>query len=337
MGDRKKNTQLGAAIGSIFPGPGNIVGAAIGGMFGGGKNWAAQQKKYYAGKGPGGSDLVAWKHPETGEILPLGTKELKGAIPVWSNSKSGGGKGGGRGSSKSSDDEMDAMLQEYAEWTKGIAEEEMAKSRELWSMWKTTYQPGETAWAKQTFAGIPADQEVAWATQGVNAAYDRNQAIAMRELQRLGINPASPAYASLTRNYAQARAAAEAGARNTARREVRDTNWQRRKEAVQIGSRLPGESSTIAGNAAGIYGQGVGRVQNQNQFQTDLAARLREAALGREFAASQAELTRQWQSEQNELNRDFQEDLAERQMWADLIGTGAQAAGTAFGMGKPKT
>lgn len=351
---RQTGAQAGAALGAtigLLGGPigalaGSAIGYSIGGLFQSGKQDSGSrsntlfngEKEEFKVK-PEENKLQLYGQWDEGEAKAFAAQLgydpnrvvfHKGKTDSYVTIAGGGGEeeaGAGEGGSS----ENDALLKEYAAYTKGIADEELAKSRELWNMWKSTYQPGEISWAKQTFAGIPADQEVAWATQDVNASFDRNEAIANRELQRLGINPASPAYAHFTKNYAQARAAAEAGARNTARRNVRDTNWERRMQAIQIGSRLPTQSSGMAANAANIAGEGVGRVSQNNQFQTDLSARLAEAAANREFQAEQNAINREWQSEQNAQARKDQQDA---NMWnaiGSLGGTAGQAIGAYIG------
>jgi hypothetical protein len=220
---------------------------------------------------------------------------------------------------------------EYYGVAKQAAQEQMQRSRELWNLWQTNYMPGEIAWAKESFAGIPASQEVARASADVKATY--GQAAQQRGLQqsRMGINPASPAYQASQSDIAAAQAAAEAGARTNARRNVREVNYSRRTGAVQAGRNLIPQSSSMAGQGVSMYGSGNQAYQGALGQQMGVY----ENQTNRDFSANQAALGRNFTAEQNALNRNFQQSMMDQQsesaMWSSIMGLGGMAAGAFIG------
>lgn len=214
-----------------------------------------------------------------------------------------------------------AAMEEYYGVATQAAREQMARATELWNVYKNEYLPGELAWAKESYAGIPTDPELAWASHDVGRSYDKAIGIQERNLERMGINPASPQYQALQANYGIARSAAEAGARNQARRNIRDVNYERRRQAVAMGKGIPATASGITAQGAGMFGQAAGGLANVYGQQSGQMFQAEQAALGRDFASEQAHRDRKAAATAN--------------VWgavADIISGGLGALGTYYGM-----
>ena len=134
-----------------------------------------------------------------------------------------------------------------------IARAEEERAAKEYENYEKYYLPGEIAWAKASFAGIPVEQELAWASSGVNQSFDTALEQASRELQGYGVDPSSPKFAQMTSDFALAKSAADAGARNAARKEIRDTNYERQRQAVLVGRDKPATSSGISRDASAAY------------------------------------------------------------------------------------
>lgn len=66
-------------------------------------------------------------------------------------------------------------------------------------------------------------------------AYGKAYDAAVRDMTRMGINPNSGRFAGMSQNFALNRAAAEAGARNQARLQARNENYQRANSLAGLG------------------------------------------------------------------------------------------------------
>jgi hypothetical protein len=250
-------------------------------------------------------------------------------------------------------DQLWAIMSDAIRKRGDLADEEAARSRELWGIYKDTYLPGEKAWAAESFkkrGGIPYQQAVDWASADVYGAYDKVGDQAQRAMAQRGLGPDSPAYQATMRDYEMARAAAEAGARNKARREVRDINrairsedWERAKQATAMGrglippsTQLIGMSSESWRDQAGLYGQLGMHTQS-------LAAQQAIAELQSKTAKAIAHAKIAAQKEMAALNAKLQrEQIASAEsssMWStigQLVGTvGGFAIGTAMTGGNP--
>jgi hypothetical protein len=73
------------------------------------------------------------------------------------------------------------------------------------------------------------------ASTDTTLAYDKAWDAAQRDLTRMGINPNSGRFAGAAQSYALNRAAAEAGARNQARLQARNENFQRANTIAGLG------------------------------------------------------------------------------------------------------
>lgn len=131
-----------------------------------------------------------------------------------------------------------------------IAGQEADRASTRWRQWQNQYWPKEKEFIAQAFQGISPQAEMDRAGQGVIQAFDKNIKMAQRDLTRIGIDPSSPKYAALLQDMTTARAAAEAGARNEARRNVRDINFARKQYVVGLGKGIPSEAASMASAAS---------------------------------------------------------------------------------------
>lgn len=98
----------------------------------------------------------------------------------------------------------------------------------------------------------------------------------MRNMSRMGINPASSRYQGLSTQMELARAAAEAGARTRARRAAYDRSFGQQMQLAQLGAQMPNQAMGWMGQGMQGYGmagnQGE-RLSNQyGQQASDLAS-----------------------------------------------------------------
>lgn len=178
-----------------------------------------------------------------------------------------------------------AAQQDFFNFSRQIAEEEATRSRELFNIFKTDFLPKIQATVQSAFAGVPVEAALGAASADVQQAFQKAGDIQERQASRLGVSATSPAFQAQQRNLAIARAAAEAGARNTVRSQTRDTNFQRALAGTQIGLQFPtlarqglqtglGGFQAGAGGVAqaglGIAGQQIGVQQNELNRQTQL-------------------------------------------------------------------
>lgn len=91
------------------------------------------------------------------------------------------------------------------------------------------------------------------ATQDVNGAYSRGRESGMRNLSRMGINPTSGRFAGAEKDYALARAAAEAGARSRARITARNQSFSNYGQIAGVGSSLANSGMNAVRGAGDMY------------------------------------------------------------------------------------
>lgn len=94
-------------------------------------------------------------------------------------------------------------------------------------------------------------------------AYGKAWDAAQRNLSRMGINPNSGRFAGANQDFALMRAAAEAGARNQARIQARQENFNRAQTLAGLGKGYDSLSLSAAGNALSGYNAAA---NNQNQL-----------------------------------------------------------------------
>jgi hypothetical protein len=121
-------------------------------------------------------------------------------------------------------------------------------------------------------------------------AYGKAYDSAVRDMTRMGINPNSGRFAGMSQSYALNRAAAEAGARNQARLQARNENFQRANSIANLGynynslglnaanSALNAINSAAANNQR--YASGVGYIAG---IENDIDQRNDQIAYGRQL------------------------------------------------------
>lgn len=139
-----------------------------------------------------------------------------------------------------------------------IAQQQQAMSEEQYKYWKTTFKPLEKDVAEQARVGIDPNYMAARAGSDVTASFAKSKDQAALDASRLGIDASSARYQQQMDALAIAQAAAEAGAKTTARYTTMDVNQQRLMNAVSIGRNLPTTAASISGQAANTYGSAAG-------------------------------------------------------------------------------
>ena len=200
---------------------------------------------------------------------------------------------------------------------KGILTKAEARSQKLWDVYQKEYLPGELAWVQESFAGIPAGQAVAEADADVGAAFDKAGQVQGRNLERLGIDPSSPRYAAQTDARNLDRARTTAGARNAARRNIRDINYERRRQATTFGRGVPTQASGIASAGSSALGQPGSLFNaagsNLNAAAGNIAGAGASVAQGFSpfFSFQENNLQRSFLGGENALDRSLRRDLAD--------------------------
>lgn len=136
-----------------------------------------------------------------------------------------------------------------------VAERQQVIAEERWNRFKETYTPLEEAVVSESMRGLSGAYEADIAGAEVRDAYNRSEQMTRRRLSSYGIDPSSPRFASIMQNLDQAAAAAEAGARTSARRTVKDINYNRKVAGLSLGMCIPNQAAQILGSTAGTLGQ----------------------------------------------------------------------------------
>lgn len=162
-------------------------------------------------------------------------------------------------SSKASKAQKSALDQESQ-----VAEDQLDFGKQQYNDWKNLYYPlGQqlVAESQQTitpdYAGIHGD---------VQNAFQSEQQQNQRQMQRYGVNPADGNMQQANREYGMGAATAEVGARQQARAQAKDQQFNRMAQVYGLGSgQQQAANSTVNagysnsesayGNAAAMYGQ----------------------------------------------------------------------------------
>lgn len=99
------------------------------------------------------------------------------------------------------------------------------------------------------------------ATADNTLAYGKAYDAAVRDMTRMGINPNSGRFAGMSQSFALKRAAAEAGARNQARLQARNENFQRANALANLGYNYSGLGLNAANSATSAYNAAAGNQQ----------------------------------------------------------------------------
>lgn len=165
--------------------------------------------------------------------------------------------------------EFDPILREQLQQQIRIARENEARAADQWRDYTTTYRPIEQQVAREamewdTDAAIEREAQKAGALAA--RAYAATRDAAMRNLQAMGVNPASGRYVSAATDLGLAAAAARANAENAAAEARRAQGLQLRGGVAQFGRGLPS-----TGIAAGTLGLNASNVASDSALQTMLA------------------------------------------------------------------
>lgn len=151
------------------------------------------------------------------------------------------------------------------------AMEEQAAAAQLdRQRYEQIYQPIEEKLAREAASyDTPEERNLSAgeAVADVTEAFDSLKANARRELESFGIDPSQTRYAAMDRSLDVQKGAAQAGAANTARRNVENVGRALQGEAINIGRGYPGQ-------VAGAYGQAVqaGQAAQQSALNTTASA-----------------------------------------------------------------
>lgn len=179
-------------------------------------------------------------------------------------------------------EELDALTRDVIEQQMGTQEQTNQWAQEDRQRTKDVFQPLQDKFIDEAKGyDSPEKQAQAAAEAGadVRQAMDIQGQVNSRNMARMGINPNSGRYQEQTRLDGINAATATAGARNSARQQVRDRGMMLRADSINMGSGLPSSTAAAygiglnAGNSAtgnsaqanqnwrsnvGIMGQGMG-------------------------------------------------------------------------------
>lgn len=166
-----------------------------------------------------------------------------------------------------------------------LAEQQDARSAELFKHYSETFLPKERAFVERAFGDeLSPARSGARATADVRSAVANSRAISGRNLRRLGVNPASGPYAAVERGLMLDEAALESGAVTRAREGTRDRNFARQYDALSLGRGLPSTSSSMLSAAQSGVGSAASLAGSRSRFSTALADQS-----GEDFGAMLAE------------------------------------------------
>lgn len=134
------------------------------------------------------------------------------------------------------------------------AAQQAAIAREQWDTYKETYQPLEKRLVSdaQQF-----DSPERYAEAAGEAAADVNSQFGLardRLSRQPGFDPSSAAAQSSMVGLELSQAASGATAQNAARRNIRDTAWARKVDAMSLGKGLPAQASSMLSSSANTMG-----------------------------------------------------------------------------------
>ncbi|SHG34433.1 hypothetical protein SAMN02745753_03741 [Marinomonas polaris DSM 16579] len=156
-------------------------------------------------------------------------------------------------SNKNANKSMDQQGQALA-YQNEIAQQELDMAKEQYEYYKTTYRPLEEEIVAN--AGLSdAEQQEMVTTAGLTtqSAFDSAEASRNRNLQRMGVNPNSGAYAENTRKSAISKAVAKANSQNTARSQAEEIDYNQKVAAVGLGKGLSSSAAGLMSSASSNY------------------------------------------------------------------------------------
>lgn len=123
------------------------------------------------------------------------------------------------------------------------AERDAASAKKIgadeWEWFKKNIRPILNTVTGQAQSGELPSLYADRAAADVTRSYGQAEKGMLRQQQRYGIDPSSPRSMEVLRNINLTRAAAEAGARTSGRRDAEAMNWSRRIQAAALGRGIP--------------------------------------------------------------------------------------------------
>lgn len=156
-------------------------------------------------------------------------------------------------SNKNANKSMDQQGQALA-YQNNISQQQLDMAKEQYDYYKTTYRPLEQEIVEN--AGLSESEQKEMVTKAgltTQSAFDSAEASRNRNLQRMGINPNSGAYAENTRKSAIAKAVAKANSQNTARETAEQMDYSQKVAAVGLGKGLPSSAAGLMSSASSNY------------------------------------------------------------------------------------
>ena len=201
-----------------------------------------------------------------------------------------------------------------------IAAENQKLAKQQYRFWRRNYAPMEKEVIESARVGLDPSYYAARAGSDVTTAFDKAGAIQMRDMQRAGVDMASPRADAMSTQLAIARAAAEAGARTQARNLVSDVNRQQKLSVASIGRNMPGQVASISQGAAGVYGAAAGTLRGASQTYAQGYGAV-QGALGNMQQANQFNAQMDFQNKQLRQQTQAQENMAIGNAVGSAIGT----------------
>lgn len=153
-----------------------------------------------------------------------------------------------------------------------ISERQDSRAQELFDQYQEVYAPAERELISEAFDNeLSPDRAEAAAVKDVRSATAGARGRAERNLRRLGVNPASGAYADIEREMQMDEAALEVGARTDARARTRDENFSRKSSVVGLGRGLPTQAGSLASSAMYGVSGAAGRAGARTAASEDMA------------------------------------------------------------------
>jgi hypothetical protein len=166
-----------------------------------------------------------------------------GAVGLYSANKSS------KNANRAMDQQDSAIAAQNA-----IAQQQLEMAQEQYDYYKTTYRPLEEEIVANAGLSDAEQQEmVTKAGLTTQSAFDSAEASRNRNLQRMGINPNSGAYAENTRKSAISKAVAKANSQNTTRAQAEEMDYNQKVAAVGLGKGLPTAAAGLMSSASSNY------------------------------------------------------------------------------------
>jgi len=168
-----------------------------------------------------------------------------------------------------------AQAKEIAEMQMQISREQLDLAKEQWNNYLTTYQPLNEMLSMEAMTGVEPryDERLGDVTADVEQAYNLGEESFNRNLERSGLNPSDPQYASMMEKRNRSKTKDLVAGRNLARQGERDRaenlTWGKRFDVASMGKGLPSQAAAMAGQAGNSAG-GAG-VTMSNAMRNNMA------------------------------------------------------------------